>query len=146
MKKICLLLATVAVLLSSCDIHTTEIVKPGVDIFTDYIDVNPANWTQSGARGEAGCYIYQEFKFKEIDSKVIREGAVMVYLVDDDNRDNPLPYVSPFDNGRNIVMQNIRFEAEKGYLRIVVEWQDFDNYARDLNPMKLKVCILSPGD
>ena len=38
MKKIYLLMVTVMVLLSGCDINTTEVVKPGVDIFTDYIE------------------------------------------------------------------------------------------------------------
>ena len=75
---------------------------------------------------------------------MLREGAVMVYLVDGDNRDNALPYVFPVDNGRNIIMQNIRFEVEKGILTLVIEWQDFDLY--DQQDMRFKVCILSPGD
>ena len=146
MKKFYLLLIAIAAIFSSCDINTTKVIKPGVDIITIYKDVAPEKWIQSGVAGMPGCYVYQEFKMPEIDNKVIREGAVMAYLVDNDNRDNPLPYVCPFDNGRNEIMQNIRFEAEKGYFAIVVEWQDFGAYAADLNPMKIKVCILSPGD
>jgi len=146
MKKIYLLMVTMMVLLSGCDINTTEVVKPGVDIFTDYIDVKANDWKPAGVAGDPGFYIYQEYGFKEITNLVLREGAVLVYLVDADNRDNALPYVSPFDNGRNIVMQNIRFEVEKGILTIVVEWQDFDSYVRDLRDMRFKVCVLSPGD
>jgi len=146
MKKIYLLFLSVLFLLSGCDIHTTEIVKPGVDIFHTYIDVNAGDWKASGRAGAPGYYIYQEFDFKEITNKVLREGAVLVYLVDGDNRDNMLPYVFPFDNGRNIVMENIRFEAEKGILTLVIEWQDFDAYVNDLSDMRFKVCILSPGD
>lgn len=146
MKKIYLLLLSVLFLFSGCDIHTTEIVKPGVDIFHDYIDVNAEDWKASGRVGEPGYYVYQEFSFQEITNKVLREGAVLVYLVDGDNRDNMLPYVFPFDNGRNIIMENIRFEAEKDRLALVIEWQDFGDYRKDLNNMRFKVCILSPGD
>ncbi|MBO4561139.1 MAG: hypothetical protein J5705_04125 [Bacteroidaceae bacterium] len=146
MKKIYFMLAAVVMLLSGCDIHTTEIVKPGVDMFTDYIDAYAGDWKRPSKIkvGEPGFYVYQEFGFKEITNKVLREGAVMVYLVDGDNRDNALPYVFPVDNGRNIIMQNIRFEVEKGILTLVIEWQDFDLY--DQQDMRFKVCILSPGD
>lgn len=146
MKKIILMLMTIVLFFSGCDIHTTEIVKPGVDMFTDYIDVNRDDWKSAGREGDPGYYLYQEFKFKEITSRVLREGSVLVYLVDADNRDNILPYVTPFDNGRNIVMQNIRYEVEKGILTMVIEWQDFCSYKPDLNNLKFKVCILMPGD
>jgi PBP1b-binding outer membrane lipoprotein LpoB len=43
MKKIILMLTAIVLLFSGCDIHTTEIVKPGVDMFTDYIDANKAD-------------------------------------------------------------------------------------------------------
>jgi len=146
MKKIILMLTAIVLLFSGCDIHTTEIVKPGVDMFTDYIDANKADWNSAGREGDSGFYLYQEFKFGEITNRVLRDGSVLVYLVDADNRDNMLPYVTPFDNGRNIIMQNIRYEVEKGILTLVIEWQDFCSYKPDLNNLKFKVCILVPGD
>lgn len=146
MKKIILMLTAIVLLFSGCDIHTTEIVKPGVDMFTDYIDANKADWNSAGREGDPGFYLYQEFKFGEITNRVLRDGSVLVYLVDADNRDNMLPYVTLFDNGRNIIMQNIRYEVEKGILTLVIEWQDFCSYKPDLNNLKFKVCILVPGD
>jgi hypothetical protein len=49
-------------------------------------------------------------------------------------------------HSRNIIMQNIRYEVEKGILTLVIEWQDFCSYKPDLNNLKFKVCILVPGD
>ena len=146
MKKLSLLLvAAVPLLFTGCDIHehyeTYEVV--GSELFVDYIDVNGSDWLLYGVEGQPGCYVYQEFRFDEINQKVLNGGAVLVYLVDADNRDNILPYVFPVDNGHELIMQNIRYEVELGILTIVIEWQDFKKYIQD--NYKFKVCILTPG-
>lgn len=146
MKKLSLLFATVLPLLfTGCDIHehydTYEVY--GSELFVDYIDARGSDWQMFGVEGQPGCYVYQEFIFKEINQKVINGGAVLVYLVDADNRDNILPYVFPVDNGKELIMQNIRYEVEPGRLAIVIEWQDFKKYIQD--DYKFKVCILTPG-
>jgi hypothetical protein len=146
MKKLSFLfVAAVSLLFVGCDIHEhyeTYEVK-GSDLFVDYIDANGDDWQQYGVEGQPGCYVYQEFRFDEINQKVLNGGAVLVYLVDADNRDNILPYVFPVDNGHELIMQNIRYEVELGRLAIVIEWQDFKKYIQD--NYKFKVCIITPA-
>lgn len=148
MKQFAIILTLASLSLMGCgDVYKTvqeyEIIKQGTDLFTDYIDARNADWKLSGREGNPGCYLYQEYKFDEITDRVLESGAVLVYLVDGDGRDNILPYVLPFDNGREIVMQNIRFDVERGILTLIIEWQDFKCYQQ--NDYRFKVCILSPG-
>ncbi len=147
MKKILFPIVLSAFFLSGCDVYRTyetiEVVKQGTDMFVDYIDAAGADWKLSGIEGQPGCYVYQEFRFDEITSDVLNNGAVLVYLVDAENRDNILPYVFPVDNGKELIMQNIRFDVEKGILTLIIEWQDFKRYIQD--KYKFKVCILQPG-
>lgn len=138
-----------ALLLCGCgDVYRTyetyEIVKQGTDMFVDYIDAKGNDWASSGTEGKAGFYVYQEFRFDEINHDVLENGAVLVYLVDADGRDNILPYVFPVENDyHELLMQNIRYEVEEGILTIVIEWQDFIKYHQP--DYTFKVCILSPG-
>lgn len=146
MKKIIIpVIATL--LLSACDIDKTyetyEIIKQGTDMFVDYVDAKGNEWEQSGQEGQPGFYIYQEFEFPEVTEDVLEYGAVLVYLVDADGRDNILPYVFPVDNGYELIMQNIRYDVEKGIVTIIIEWQDFKKYLQ--NDYRFKVCILQPG-
>ena len=147
MKKIFVPVIAASLLLSGCTFHehydTYEVVQQGTDMFVDYIDAKGQDWKLSGTEGQPGCYVYQEFRFDEITDAVLENGAVLVYLVDADGRDNILPYVFPVDNGQELIMQNIRFDVEKGILTIVIEWQDFFKYTQ--GDYRFKVCILQPG-
>lgn len=131
-----------AVSCTSGDVYHNETIVKGVTIFTDYIDAKHNEWVPNGISGNPGFYIYHEFKFPEINKAVIDKGAVLVYLIDGDGRDNILPYVYPVDNGYNLIMQNIRFEIEQGILTLVVESQDFVKYNQ--NDYRFKVCIIQP--
>lgn len=147
MKKLFIpVLAITSLLFSGC-IHETnetyEIVKQGTDMSVYYIDALGDDWLLSGTEGQPGCYVYQEFEFKEITSTVLDKGAVLVYMVDDAGRDIILPYVYPVDNGKELIMQNIRYEVENGILTLVIEWQDFRRYIQ--GDYQFKVCILQPG-
>lgn len=142
MKKVYLLLLSVLFLFNGCEIN-----KFGTKMFTDYIKAYHDNWTWEGRPGEAGFCAWQKFEFKEITKKVMDEGAVMVYFIDKEGRDNALPYVFTVDNGRMKLMENIRFRVEKGFLTIVVEWSDAEEYAfTPADDMRFKVCILSEED
>ena len=147
MKKIVFPIVLSAILFSGCDVYRTyetyEVIKQGTDMFVDYIDAYGADWKLSGTEGQPGCYVYQEFRFDEITDNVLNEGAVLVYLVDAEGRDNILPYVFPVDNHSELIMQNIRFDVEKGILTLIIEWQDFRKYLQD--NYRFKVCILKPG-
>ena len=147
MKKTLFSIIAASFVLCGCHIHqdyeTYEIVKQGTDMFVDYIDAKGDDWQLSGKDGQPGCYVYQEFRFDEITNDVLEKGAVLVYLVDADGRDNILPYVFPVDNGHELIMQNIRYDVEAGILTIIIEWQDFHKYAQE--NYRFKVCILQPG-
>jgi len=147
MKKIFIPVIAASLLMSGCTFHehydTYEVVQQGTDMFVDYIVAKGNDWIPSGNEGQPGFYIYQEFEFPEITQNVLENGAVLVYLVDADGRDNILPYVFPVDNGNELLMQNIRFDVEKGILTIVIEWQDFRKYTQ--GDYDFKVCILQPG-
>lgn len=144
MKKVLFLLFSALVVCSGCDIHTTEIIKPGVDVYTEYITVTPDDWVRNGTpAGDAGCYIYKTVSCKKIDRNVLDDGAVVVYMVDDVEGDNPLPYVFPVETKRSVVSQNIRFKVKKGYITFVVEWDDADIYEFDYD-IKFKVCVFAP--
>ena len=129
MKKIIFPIVLSAILFSGCDVYRTyetyEVIKQGTDMFVDYIDAYGADWKLSGKEGQPGCYVYQEFRF------------------DAEGRDNILPYVFPVDNQSELIMQNIRFDVEKGILTLIIEWQDFRKYSQD--NYRFKVCILKPG-
>ncbi|MGX8689709.1 MAG: hypothetical protein ACSW76_03590 [Bacteroidaceae bacterium] len=147
MKKTVITILSALLLCSCGDVYRTyetyEIVKQGTDMFVDYIDANGQDWKLAGIDGQPGCYVYQEFRFDEITDDVLQNGAVLVYLVDGAGRDNILPYVFPVENGKDLLMQNIRYDVERGILTLVIEWQDFKVY--DQGNYKFKVCILSPG-
>ena len=148
MKKMFIPVVAASLFLSGCTFHehydTYEVVQQGTDMFVDYIEAKGNDWIPSGTEGQPGFYVYQEFKFPEITEKVLNDGAVLVYLVDADGRDNILPYVFPVDNQQGLIlMQNIRFDVEKGILTIIIEWQDFKKYIQ--GDYEFKVCILQPG-
>lgn len=140
MKKVYLLLLSILFLFNGCEIN-----RFGSKMFTDYIKAYRDGWVREGRAGDAGFCLWQKFEFKEINKNVMDDGAVMVYFIDENGGDNVLPYVFPVDNGRELVMQNIRYRVEKGFLTIVVEWSDSEEYAIDYD-MRFKVCILSQDD
>lgn len=120
-----------------------EIINEGVDMDVIYIDAKKNNWQISGKEGEEGCYQFQEYKFPEITNAVLDEGAVLVYYIDKEGRDNILPLVLPYDSGRETVMETIRFDCEKGILTLLIEASDFMAFAPDRD-IRFKVCILKP--
>ena len=115
----------------------------GVDMEVIYIDAKKNNWQISGTEGEEGCYQFQEFKFPEITNAVLNEGAVLVYYIDKEGRDNMLPLVLPYDEGRETVIETIRFDCEKGYLTLIIEASDFMAVPSSWD-IRFKVCILKP--
>ena len=120
-----------------------EIINEGVDMDVIYIDAKKNNWQISGKEGEEGCYQFQEYKFPEITNAVLDEGAVLVYYIDKEGRDNILPLVQPYEAGRETAIRTIRFDCEKGYLTLIIETSDFMAVLSG-EDMRFKVCILKP--
>lgn len=155
MKKYLLTLFAYAsvLFLSSCgDVYKTEVIKEGVDLFTDYVIASADNWTRFGTEGQLGCLLYQDFEFPEIDRKVMDKGLVTVYYCARElegnewvDRDHPLPYVFAVKNEYNqVITQNIRYAVEQGFLRVMIEWSDGKTYIQD-GDQEFKVCIMSQG-
>lgn len=138
--------------LCSCDIYRTEVVKEGVDLFTDFVTARADNWTRVGTDGKPGCLAYQDFEFPEITKDVMDNGLVSVFYCSEEpvgnglaDRDHPLPYVFTVENEHSVIVtQNIRYAVERGFLRIIVEWSDSRYYLQEYDQV-FKVCIMSPG-
>lgn len=115
----------------------------GAKIETIYITANYDDWDVTNIRsGNEGHYMFQEFSFPEINQSVLDDGAVLVYYIDNADRDNILPLVLPYENGLGIELtENIRYECENGILTIIIESSDFSSAARN-SDMQFKVCIL----
>jgi hypothetical protein len=145
MKKVLFLLFSALIVCSGCDIHKTEIIKPGVDIYTEYITVSSGQWKRNEiSDGAAGCYIYTTVPCKKIDRNVLDNGAVVVYMYDNEEGDNLLPYVFPVEIERGVTSQNIRFQLnKKGEITFVVEWGNAKIYTIDYD-IKFKICIFAP--
>lgn len=135
-----LLIACVALFtFSGCNYH---ILNEEIDMEVIYIDAKRSGWQVYGKEGEEGCYQFQEFYFPEISSDVMLSGAVLVYMIDESGRDNILPLVLPYDDGRESVIETIRYDYEEDYLTLLIEASDFMAYLpkRDI---RFKVCILN---
>lgn len=120
-----------------------DVINEGLDMDVIYIDAKKKNWQLSGVEGEEGCFQFQEFTFPEITNAVLDKGAVLVYYIDGEGRDNILPLVLPYDDGRETVIETIRFDCERGMLTLLIEASDFMAFLPDRD-IKFKVCILKP--
>lgn len=141
MKKFFLsLLLCVSFLMYGCSYDTYEI---GTEMKVAYLRVNKDDWSTKNT--PSGKYIYKEFSMVDITADVMDNGAVLVYFIDEKDRDNILPYVFPVPVAPNhLVLQNIRYNVSIGKLGIVVEWEDGYDYSLT-EPYDFKVCIMSPG-
>lgn len=143
MKKALIALFTCTLLLCGCSYDTYEL---GTDISVTYVTADKRDWILEET--QVGYDIYQSFQVKDITQDVINNGAVLVYMVDEKkDRDNLLPYIFPVvvSDTQELLLQNIRFDVEKGWVSIVIEWEDgldsdiLENY-------KFKICVLAPGE
>jgi hypothetical protein len=117
--------------------------EEGVSMQTINIVANQNDWvTTTILPGREGHYMYQEFAFPEINDNVLNNGVVLVTYIDNHGRDNLLPLVMPYEGDRYDIMENVRYECERGILTIIIECSDFSSANRTSN-MNFKVNILS---
>ena len=125
-----------------CSYDTYEI---GTELSVEYVTAYMEDWKIDNT--DVGYSLYQSFPIKDITQDVINNGAVLVYFVDKKNdRDNMLPYVFPIyvpETGQ-MLLENIRFDVEKGWISIVIEWEDGLS-SEILEDYTFKVCVMSPG-
>lgn len=107
---------------------------------TKFISVAPDAWEQYD---EAEKYAYATIELDELTKTVLDYGAVMCYLsenINDKVRDNPLPYVFPFDDS---TMHNYRFDLEEGFITFILESSDNVIYLPN-STIEFKVSIFCP--
>ena len=137
MRKFILALAVLPFLLAGCTKETIVHVHQGcVESF--YIDVYPNHWVDHYGLS----YIYASFSAPEITTGVIEDGIVVAYYIDGDGRDNMLPYLLPYRDGRtgNLYYENVRFDISPGEITFIIQDSDFE-HASVMSPMKFKVSV-----
>ena len=79
----------------------------------------------------------------EITNKVIENGIVVAYFIDNSGRDNMLPYLLPYfdQNINDYYYENVRFDISRGEITFIIEDSDFE-HANIPNLMKFKVSIV----
>lgn len=138
MKKIFLaLLVASSCLLSSC-VKENIIFVESDSVKSFYIDAYRNHWIDNPDL----TYIYATFAAPEITEKVIQNGIIVAYYIDNDERDNMLPYLLPYydEHIQDFYYENVRFDVSAGEITFIIEDSDF-NHANIPNKMKFKVAI-----
>ena len=137
MRKFILALAVLPFLMTGCTKETIVHVHQGcVESF--YIDVYPNHWVDDYGLP----YIYATFSAPEITPNVIEDGIVVAYYIDENGRDNMLPYLLPYRDGNtdNLYYENVRFDMSPGEITFIIEDSDFE-HASVMSAMKFKVSV-----
>jgi len=100
--------------------------KDGVQITTRYFDIPPSlqEWKAEGNFGQEGYYCYADIRCTELTSSVIDGGAVLAYMIEkvgNEEYDNQLPYLIPY----NAYTRIIRYDLRPGTIGFIVEDADF---------------------
>lgn len=127
-------------------VFATTGCKKDVRMYTSYYTVEPKHWVSANNLD----YSYAPFENENITTDVIENGCVLVYLVDSDGRDNPLPYeIFRQDNSTdNYYSETFSYDASVengvGTITFKFEASDFDNAASlsQIGNTLFKVCVL----
>lgn len=170
MKKLLVPLAAMllTVLATSCqkeqpatqqgNVYNSTTIVNGVQMKTYYYTVEQNQWQDEGS------YLYAPFENADITDNVLKNGCVVVYLIDVYNRDNPLPnetYCSWTDDEENIYYYSNTFsydvsieenQAQQRMSTIAFKFQasDFENdlsleqFYADYGAPTFKVCVFDP--
>ncbi len=141
MKKLLLPLIAMFLMLSGCG--------EKAHVITSYYKVNSNQWEASVTLNNDGTYTtnyyYSEWENIDITPDVINEGVVLVYYIDDDNRDNILPYTLYFTDNGVPYQERIEYDVERGKITFKVKTSDFGPTSMNTNPnnpMRFKVCVI----
>lgn len=99
-----------------------------LEMITSYYTVHPEQWMSASDVS----YLFAPFENSDITKKTIEDGCVLVYLIDSEDRDNPLPYEifqTGTDNNNNLVYYSdtFSFDAEQGRITFKFQASDFNN-------------------
>lgn len=144
MKKLLLPLIAMVVLLSGCG--------EKAHVLTRYYNVHSDQWDTAITTFDDGTYqtnyYYSEWENIDITPDVIDGGVVLVYYIDEDNRDNLLPFTinhdAYYDDNGNLrdYQERIEYDIERGKVTFKICPTDFG--AADINKdaMRFKVCVI----
>lgn len=143
MKK--LLLPLIAVLLLATGCRKEEIIVQefnGSKLSTVYYDVAYGQWQ----RDMLPEYLYFDASVPELDESSLVDGFTLVYYVDQNNYDNPLPKIYSFNdvygNPHEFV---VRYDISEGKVGFILESRDGDYgalLAAIPDKMAFKVCVM----
>ena len=141
MKKFILPMLAAFVLLTGCGEKAR--------VITSYYTVKANQWEPSidlSADGSATVnYYYSIWENIDIDDEVIMNGVVMAYYLDDDGRDNILPYTLYFVDDNGVPFQErIEYDIEPGKITFKIKDTDFNTQASmaNIGTMKFKVSVI----
>ena len=142
MKKLLLPIIATVMLLSGCSekAHmTTWYYNVHQNEWIEHIVLNPDDNTYSTD------YYYAAFRNEDITPDVMINGAVLVYFIDSDGRDNLLPYESYLLGGLGPYQEMLEYQIEEGVITFIIKSTDFliGQTVADLGTMKFKVVVLS---
>lgn len=145
MKKLILPLLASLFLFAGC----TEKAR----IYTSYYTVEPNQWHQAITTYDDGTYdvnyYYASFANIDIDRNVINDGVVLAYYLDNDGRDNLLPYtlyLKGTDNNGNTVyyQERIEFDITEEVITFKIKDSDYNTTQsmQNIGRMKFKVSAI----
>ena len=141
MKKLILPMIAAFVLLTGCGEKAR--------VITSYYTVKPNQWEYSITTYNDGTYTtnyaYSVWENIDIDAEVIMNGVVMAYYLDNDGRDNILPYTLYFTDDAGVPYQErFEYDIEPGKITFKIKDTDFNTQASmaNIGTMKFKVSVI----
>lgn len=117
-------------------------------VVTDYYTVSPNQWQYATTLNADDTYTinyaYSTWEDVNITPDVMDNGVVLVYYIDDDKRDNLLPYTLYFlDNGVPY-QERIEYDVEAGKITFKIKDTDFNTREsmENIGTMLFKVSVI----
>lgn len=142
MKKFILPMLAAFILLTGCGEKAR--------VITSYYTVSPSQWEYSMTvdpvtRIATVDYAYSTWENIDIDEEVIMNGVVMVYFIDENSRDNILPYTlyKSDDNGV-LYQERMEYDIELGKITFKIKDSDFQTMMSmaNIGTLKFKVSVI----
>ncbi len=141
MKKFILPLIAAFVLLTGCGEKAR--------VVTSYYKVSPSQWeyatTLNADQTYTVNYAYSTWENIDIDEEVIRNGVVLVYYIDDDSRDNILPYTQYYIDGNGVQYhERMEYDIEPGKITFKFKASDYNTLEsmENIGTLNFKVSVI----
>ena len=118
-------------------------------VITSYYKVQPNQWEQAYTLNDDGTYTvnyyYSTWENIDITPEVMDNGVVLAYYIDNDGRDNQLPYTLYFLDDNGVPYQErIEFDIEAGKITFKIKDTDFNTAIsmQNIGTMNFKVSAI----